>query len=777
MPYDFSNYKVALLDTAFFVSSFPQNVRDGLQDVQVWISETFDDEINQYKKVLSAEKLSVYEENIRFLNQNIYMKRLNFESFGERTANTNSDMWGFISLLISLKNEYNAEFVVLTANKLLMQRIIVNELEIDIYDLNNQVLYHYKDYHSRKNLYDFSRSFPPITQSDVSVNNGSVLYSETGEQVLLGTEIKSGLEASICKVEGSNCIAKVFKKDRLEAGKFQNIKNLVTVNNNVDVDWAVFPKSLLYYDYSRTLPAGFVEQYVATEGNLDNNPLFLGDVYSIPEEYLQKRISYLVDLCLRVVRQVCYLNTLGFYVSDYNLGNFSFIENRNDVVQMWDTDSFGYQSFFGSYYSPYHVDNCNHVKYNINTPEGAIGSSNDALYQFVFHLLSLGDTPISQYTGKFKYDKPTYHSLYRKGFFPKNIWSHMEEVFRGIKPPSAEALMKHLALAKSQYDHNVGFDKTIRELLQENIRNYEEIRREHLNPEKTTVSASKSSCAVQGNITNASMGSNTTNNVVSSTNNSVGYAGNTTNTATNSIANTTTNSITNTTVNTTTGILTYSGSGNNSNYRRARIKREKIKKTILLCLIIIVFIILVYYCFFNDTDVLPRSSKAADSSYFTEKSYVGYTEQEAIKDIKEHGWNVKSQGITSFEHRKGDVISSYCDSANKEVVITVSDGPYSEKLLSSGINIYVNKSEVFLSEGGHVELSISSSGEIEKTYDVSFGYDHLPEGVTAEWGDWLSNNTVKITLTANSKCEGYVRFYLYYENSAKCYADVYVNVK
>lgn len=164
---------------------------------------------------------------------------------------------------------------------------------------------------------------------------------------------------------------------------------------------------------------------------------------------------------MKVVRQVCYLNNFGFFVSDYNLGNFATIRNNDKYIQMWDTDSFGYDTFFSGYCSGDKTTK----EYDISTKEGAIDFCSEALYLFAFSLLSLGDSPMSEFSGKFKYDNPNYIALYRKRLFPQNLWQLFRDVFTGKKLPSAETLLRQLSLALENLKKSPAEDQTYGELL------------------------------------------------------------------------------------------------------------------------------------------------------------------------------------------------------------------------------------------------------------------------------------------------------------------------
>ena len=128
----FQSYKIALLDSAFFSSEFSPEVKSGLSSIKVYVANSFNAEIEQYKEVLSDERRIAYERNVEFL-ETLSPKKLNMDSTGEKKKEINNDTWGMISLLVSLK----AKFIVVTSNKILIQRIILNSLEADIYDLND----------------------------------------------------------------------------------------------------------------------------------------------------------------------------------------------------------------------------------------------------------------------------------------------------------------------------------------------------------------------------------------------------------------------------------------------------------------------------------------------------------------------------------------------------------------------------------------------------------------------------------------------------------------
>lgn len=51
MPGIYDEYKIALLDSSFFVSNFSEGVKNGLNNIKVYVADTFNSEIEQYKLV------------------------------------------------------------------------------------------------------------------------------------------------------------------------------------------------------------------------------------------------------------------------------------------------------------------------------------------------------------------------------------------------------------------------------------------------------------------------------------------------------------------------------------------------------------------------------------------------------------------------------------------------------------------------------------------------------------------------------------------------------
>lgn len=750
MPGIYDDYKIALLDSSFFVSNFSEGVKKGLCNIKVYVADTFNSEIEQYKLVLSSKRQCIYDSNVRFLNGNMRLNTLNFASFGAQSEKIHNDVWGLLTLLVGL----NAKFVVITANQVLIQKIVLNGLKVDIYDLNVDGFIKYSSFPFFKSRYKFTEATWTTPPVDMKIGEKSTLYCKDHSTVTLAKEIKTGLEANLYLVKGkSGSIAKIFKKDQLSASKFQNIKRLCGINTKLDIDWAIFPTEVLYYDASCTSPAGFIEAYVSTGDNLDDNPLFTGDPFNVSEEFLSKKQSYAVELCLKVVRQVCYLNTYGFYISDFNMGNFAIIKNNDKNIQMWDTDSFGYESFFGKFFSSNYAESKNHPKYDISTKEGAIDISNDALYQFVFFVLSLGDSPISEHTGKFKYDNPNYFAISKKKFFPQNIWRHLETVFRGEKAPSAEALMQQLIIAGNQLRQNPVSDKTFKQLFAEVIPGYEEALKELETVREAEREAEKKKTTTGTQTSNTNSGSNWI------SGSSISSNGTTCSSSSSSTS------------------ITSGTSGGK--------KKSKLKVAIIILVVLAALAAVGYYVSTTYTVGTTGNEKALtaavvsepkDKSYFENIDYTGWSKEDAIADINVAGWKAECIEDYSAADKIGYVMADYYNDESKTVTLTISKGAsVGNNINMTGAKLSVNKTDITLQKGESIKLTVSASGDCPATYYFSWGA--FPD-VSGEWGEWITDNSAEITLTGNEVSAGYCRFYIYDSDTEECvgYTDIYMTI-
>ena len=474
----FQDYRFALLDASLFVSRFSEELRRGLEEIPVYAAETFNSEVIQYMEILPERNKAIFNENLHFLKNIMEVERMNLDHHKNEVREFHGDTWGVINLLVRL----GSKFVLVTADQLLIQRVILENLKVDIYALNTSFSWNdtagsegfirYRDFPRYRPKFELVEDvpWPAGEQHDFLLKDNMTLYKKDGSQVALGKEFASGAEAHIFQVKGvSGLVAKIFKKDKLPPQKYVNIKAVQGANRILDVPWALFPIDVLYYDPECRIPAGFTEGQANTKGDLDEHPLYMGDL-DIDECYLDTRITQTLETCIRIVRQVKYMNVYGFLLSDFNAGNFAMVEDCADSLQMWDTDSFGYGTFFSGFYS----GNRTSREYDISRKMGAMGFCNEQLYLLIFSLLSLGDYPINEKNGTFKYDDSEYYALFRQSFFPGSLWNLFRDVFGNGKLPSVDMLLCELHNALNVYRNNRMLDKSYAELLEPIYAAYDE---------------------------------------------------------------------------------------------------------------------------------------------------------------------------------------------------------------------------------------------------------------------------------------------------------------
>lgn len=456
----FSAYRVALVDSSFYFRPFSSELRSALKEIKVYVGHTFRDETDQISKVLSKNRRPVYEENRSFLSHEIKLNYVQMVEGDERSDHLQNDTWGLLNLMSGI----GAKFVLVTADRLLIDRVILADKKVDIYDLSTESFRFYESFASCRAGFALDTRMKPVTDDYEPIREGRTLYRKNGSAITLANEINSGIEGNLYRLhETSDLIAKIFKKGKLPENKLASLMKLQGINEVMEISWAIFPRDILYFDKELTIPVGFTESYIETASNLGEDPLYLGNVLELPDEQLDLPISQTLRLVLKIVRQVRYLNQYGFYISDYNPMNFSFRSDDYELMQMWDTDSFSYERFFSGFIAGDKTSR----EYDVTKKLGTIDFCNEALYIFAFKMLTLGDAPISELRGTFKYDKESYPNLFRKNMIPSNLWKLFDDVFHGKKEASTEALLRELVVATDELGRNPSQDKTYLRVINE----------------------------------------------------------------------------------------------------------------------------------------------------------------------------------------------------------------------------------------------------------------------------------------------------------------------
>ena len=271
----FDKYEIVILDSSFFFRSFSKELREGLEHHKVYVSEYFNTELDQYLSLLTPDRKIGFNHNIDVIKNVVKPTRLNFYTIPSARYKHN-DTWGLIEVL----TQFSDQCVVLTGNKLLQNRVILNQVKIDIYDLLKFEFLSFTDYAKYKPDIAFhTEEKDKLIDIDESYIGNTRFYLQNETCIEVSDCINSGLEANLYQIKGQNSkIAKIFKRRKLSEQKFQNIQNLLGKNNELEVTWAMFPEQILYYGQECRIPAGFVESFAKTTFSLDTHPLYLGNI-------------------------------------------------------------------------------------------------------------------------------------------------------------------------------------------------------------------------------------------------------------------------------------------------------------------------------------------------------------------------------------------------------------------------------------------------------------------------------------------------------------------
>lgn len=472
------SYKVALLDASVFRYDFSPELQTVLGQMKIYTAATFESELKELRTMLFGTYSRSLEDNLAFLGS----QKIQTLYASEKDSGLNDDIWGLITFFSGQEN--SDRLVLISASRLLRQRIILAELKIDVYDPAEGRLYRAADYGNLREAVEYSKKKTVLRRHDGIANQGDILFRKNAGPVRLSDQLRLGGEAALNRIESSErLLAKVFLPGKLTDGKYRNITMLSGINEEMGISWAEFPRDLLFYDEGCTVPAGFLEAYVHTDYGLCDDNLYLGNMIETFAAEDSRTIGDTIRFCLRVVRQVCFLNHFGLYVSDFNWENFAVDYNLPDAVQMWDTDSFG----FDNYFSGMCANELLTIRpYDLSRKGEVIGFCNEALCFFVFSLFSLGDSPLfgDQDERVFKYDNPDYEQLFKKECFPPCLWEYLEDVYRGVRAASPEMLLMVLERALQTPFANRPWRDVLMEILELSQSDVEELLREHASVEE-----------------------------------------------------------------------------------------------------------------------------------------------------------------------------------------------------------------------------------------------------------------------------------------------------
>ena len=449
--HDFHDYEFVILDASYFLlRERGAELAERLSESRVYVPVTFEAERRAYRELLPDKRRASYDAFTRALS-------------GYKTPDRPQSAWE-MARSVSARGK---SLCVVTGNRLFIERMILEDeapLKADIFDLSRMEWILCEEFSQLRTKLEFQKEeLSEVPPPKETIGYGTTLYKSDGEEIRLcklGEGRMSGAESELYGVEdfsGENIgIAKIFRTGNLTPGKCRHLHQMTEAARRIEAPWAFFPTDTLYRDETRRIFAGILEDYAGESHTLYERRVYQGDLSS--NEELSMRLSDNLRLCFNLVRQICFLNHYGFFVSDFNLKNFALSEEEpnplskgeSNRVLMFDTDSFGFQNYFSGFHA---AGSSTANVYDTTTKRGALGFCDDALYVSVFTLLSLGSPPIyvKEQARLFRFDEKP-EDDFKRLLFPERLWRFFENAFRVRKSFSAEMLLWELSEALRDLD-------------------------------------------------------------------------------------------------------------------------------------------------------------------------------------------------------------------------------------------------------------------------------------------------------------------------------------
>lgn len=401
---------------------------------QIVIPDCFDIEATNIQELLPSPQKEQFQRNLQ------WFCGLQRQSKGMKTA------W---ELVQGLSSEGKTQRIaVVTANELLLERVILSELEVDIVDIRDGIVKRWECFAQLKQKYQLAdHSTVCKIPDDMQKEKIKIVYRANGEIVTL-TDVVSdlGLEAVIYRVQQSlRLVAKIFKEDMLTVGKWNHIQRLRKLHQNPLLSWVTLPCDALYFDAECQIPIGYLQPYVENAQELRTLGIVKPDIQTFTTKEYQTPIVDTLSLCRQLVSQVILMGYFGIYITDFNLGNFAI---KDSFIWMWDSDSFS----LGDYTSG-NCDSCVALlSYSHKDKLQALRFSEEALHTLIFRLCTASDEPLYEDEEdeiRFKWDNTSYVNIERKKLMPVKLAEYFDEVYHQKQAFSAIALLEQLERACS----------------------------------------------------------------------------------------------------------------------------------------------------------------------------------------------------------------------------------------------------------------------------------------------------------------------------------------
>ncbi len=323
-------YTGILLDATFFFPLRPELTRL-LGRTPLWVCATWQTTVALLGELLTGAEKAVYLENLSYLRA----------QKPRQMPGVRSDLFGTVLTLAARPAE---RWLLVTADQTLLQRVILEDLPIDLYDLFQDTHIPRSAFPARRRELELEWSDRVCPTVDILQADPLVLYDETWNPIRLekAHRFAEGREAYLyrCPGQPDRCI-KLFRQPNsreafLTPEKLGHIRRLQKAFSDRGPGfWATVPVGLIYDENHD--PVGFQMYTTAATEPISSDDYLHRTQNRVP-------IFRVLQRCVSLVVQMMYLNVYGFYVCDFNSGNFRCMGDGAQVV-MLDADSFSSGNF------------------------------------------------------------------------------------------------------------------------------------------------------------------------------------------------------------------------------------------------------------------------------------------------------------------------------------------------------------------------------------------------------------------------------------------------
>lgn len=339
------SYQGIVVDASFFVRPFSEEFKQILANTPVYCAQTWENTVTAMRYGLEEPHKRFYADNLNVLNPR--------NPQPPAGVSCTEDVMGLLLSLASLGAAQGQRYLFASADRILIQRLVLEQVQVDIYDLWTDRCVNAEDFPKAARNYEFTQTeWEQVLTADTAQDE-LTLYNENGMPVRLkhlekdDDDNTDGAEARIYACQDRpELLAKIYKKRSrsLTKGKIRNIEKLQEkFGKNPGFSWAKVPRERLYLEPERRNVVGFLMEKIGEVTLLDELDL-------LNQEQEDIEIWKVVRLCWTLIRQVACLSIYGFCVYDYNDNNFSYSHSQPDRVQMMDTDSFCGGDYFIAHY-------------------------------------------------------------------------------------------------------------------------------------------------------------------------------------------------------------------------------------------------------------------------------------------------------------------------------------------------------------------------------------------------------------------------------------------